>query len=95
MDRTLTLLLGSSGCLVLALLVLWAFYTGRLHSDREFSAVVKQRDEYKAALENERKAVDEYARTGSTSNQLIAALTQLAGRQQEPPQGRRGPRGGG
>ena len=58
---------------------IWAFYTGKLHSDREFRKVEQERDQYAAALAAERKAVDEYARTGGTTNALIAGLVQLAG----------------
>lgn len=85
MTSLLPYLLGSTGCLVLALCVAWAFYAGRLHSDREFRAVEKERDEYKAALDAERKSVDEYARTGTTTNQLIAGLVQVATGGHPPP----------
>lgn len=71
-------LLGSSGCLVLALVVAYLFQAGRWHGDKEFRKVEAERDEYRMALETERKAVDEYARTGSTTNRLIEALTQVA-----------------
>lgn len=71
-------LLGSSGCLVLALLFLWAFYIGKIHSDAEFRKSEARADALEAALEKERKAVDDLARTGGTTNQLIAALTQMA-----------------
>jgi hypothetical protein len=78
MSSILPFITGSAGALVVLAVVAWAFYDGRIHSDREFSKLEKENEALKAALELERKAVDEQARTGTVTNQLIQALTALA-----------------
>ena len=52
---------GSAGALVVLAIVCYLFYTGKLHSDREFSKLEQEKDEYKSALASERTAVDEQA----------------------------------
>ena len=62
----------------LALIGLWAFAAGKIHSDPEFRRVCAERDEYKAALAAERQAMNETATAGSVTNQLIGALARVA-----------------
>ena len=68
MQSVLPYLLGSTGCLVLALVVAWAFYTGHLHSDKEFRALQKAGDQMLAA---ER---DKSAKLAEANARLQAAL---------------------
>ena len=63
-------LLGSTGCLVLALLILWAFYTGRLHSDRELRA-------QQAASARELAAEQEKNRKLTEANDRIQAALDI------------------
>lgn len=76
---------GSAGALVLAVIAVWALATGKVHSDREFSkleaenaALRAERDQWRTALETERKTVNEQAAAGQVTNQLIGALTAVA-----------------
>jgi len=77
-SEVLSYLLGGTGCLVLALIVAFMFSTGRWHSDAEFRKAVERGDKLEAALDAERKAINEYAQTGNTTNQLLAAITTMA-----------------
>jgi hypothetical protein len=74
----LPLITGSAGALVVLALGVYAFFTGKLHSDAEFLKLVKENEDLKAALEAERKAVNEAAKTGTVTNQLISALIQVS-----------------
>ena len=78
MTSVLPYVTGSAGALVVLAIVCYLFYTGKLHSDREFSKLEQEKDEYKSALQAERTAVDEQARAGTVTNQLISALATLA-----------------
>ena len=78
MTSVLPYVTGSAGALVVLAIVCYLFYTGKLHSDREFSKLEQEKDEYKAALASERTAVDEQARAGTVTNPLISALATLA-----------------
>ncbi|HEY6278721.1 MAG TPA: hypothetical protein VIX86_20605 [Streptosporangiaceae bacterium] len=78
MQNVLPLITGSSGALVVLAVVAYLFLAGRLHSDAEYRKLVRENDDLKAALADERRAVDEAMRTGTVTNQLITALTQLA-----------------
>jgi hypothetical protein len=92
LEQFLPLITGSAGALVVLTLVAWAFYSGRLHSDREFSKLEHENDQLRAAydqlrlaIETERQTVNEAAVTGAVTNQLISALTSIAsGRKQAP-----------
>lgn len=67
------------GLLVLVVLAaVWAFYTGRVHSDRDYSKLEQENKDLKAALAAERTRADEVTRAGAITNQLISALTQVA-----------------
>lgn len=67
------------GLLVAAALgAVWAFYTGKIHSDREFSKLEEENRVLRDAVQAERTRADELARAGTVTNQLIGALTQVA-----------------
>lgn len=67
------------GLLILVVLVaVWAFYSGRVHSDRDYSRLEEENKALKSALESERTRADEVTRAGAITNQLINALTQVA-----------------
>ena len=85
MEQFLPLITGSAGALVVLALVAWAFYIGKLHSDREFSkleaeneALRSENGQLRVAVSTERRTVDETASAGTVTNQLISALTAIA-----------------
>jgi len=78
MGSILPLITGSAGAVVVLALGCWLFLSGKLHSEAEFSKLARENDDLKGALESERKAVDEAARTGTITNQLISALIQVS-----------------
>lgn len=85
MENLLPWITGSGGALVVLALVAWAFYAGRIHADREFSKLETENDQLRAengqlraALDTERKTVNETASAGQVTNQLITALAALA-----------------
>lgn len=68
-----------------AIAFLWLFVTGKIHSDREFTAlerVATAREteiaQLRAALDAERKAVNEQASAGTVTNNLLGAVVALA-----------------
>jgi hypothetical protein len=73
---------GSCGAIVILAVVCYFFFSGKLHSDAEFSKLEKENDDLKEALADERKAVDDAARTGTVTNQLIGALIKVATQKQ-------------
>jgi hypothetical protein len=82
----LPLITGSSGALVVMAIGLYLFLAGKIHSDREFGKLEAENDQlraennqYKFALDTERKTVNEAVSAGQVTNQLITALTTLAG----------------
>ena len=74
----LPLITGSTGAIVVLALVAYLFYIGKLHSDSEMQKLIRENEDLKEALASERRAVDEAMRTGTVTNQLISALTQIA-----------------
>jgi hypothetical protein len=68
-----------------AIFVVWMFLAGKLHTDAEFRRVVAERDQYRAALEAERKAVNETAQAASVTNRLLSAVVDLAAERQGVP----------
>lgn len=62
MDSSLlNLITGTAGALVVLALVAWAFYTGKLHSDKEFQREVRRGDTLQAAAAEKDKAITEAA----------------------------------
>ena len=94
MESFLPLITGGGGALIVIALWVYAFYTGKIHSDQEFTRLEEENKELHAenvalrtALSSERKTVDETASAGQVTNQLISALAGLAaGRSQLPSQ---------
>lgn len=78
MSSLLPYLTGPLAGLVAALVGVYMFQSGKWHSKAEFDAQAKRIGELEKALATERQAVNEYARTGSTNNQLIDALIQVS-----------------
>lgn len=79
------LITGSGGALIVLALVAWAFYTGKIHSDREYSKVEADNEGLRAAndklaeaLALERQRSNDATAAGAVTNQLIGALTSLA-----------------
>lgn len=77
---------GSGGALVALAIGLYLFLTGKLHSHAEFRKQEAENDQlraennqYRFALEIERKTLNEAASAGQVTNQLITALTTIAG----------------
>lgn len=85
MTEWLPFLTGSGGAIVVLAIGFWLFYTGKLHSESEFSRLLDENDELRTAndklryaLDTERKTLNETASAGQVTNQLIAALTAVA-----------------
>jgi hypothetical protein len=71
-------LISQAPAAALAIVGIYLFMTGRIHSDIEFKKLEKENQELKQALAAERTAVNEAASTGSVTNQLVGALVTLA-----------------
>lgn len=78
MQSFLPLITGAGGALVVLALWVYAFFTGQLHSDKEYQKVVDENADLKAALETERTTNNELARAGGVTNKLIGALVDVA-----------------
>lgn len=85
---------GGSGALVVLAFLAWAFFSGRLHSDREFnkleagySQLKAENDRLQEALQMERRTADEVTQAAQVTNKLIAALTVLATERRALPAG--------
>ena len=85
MKDYLPLITGSGGALVVMAIGIWLFLAGRLHSDPEYrkleaenTALRAENDQYRTALETERKTVNETASAGAVTNKLIEAVVSLA-----------------
>ena len=85
MQSYLPYITGSGGALVILALWVYAFFAGKIHSDRDFSkletdnAVLRAaNDRLQEALSLERQRSDAVAQVGGVTNQLIGALTTLA-----------------
>jgi hypothetical protein len=68
----------------MACLAVWAFYTGKVHSDREFSKLEAENKALREARDADRARADEVTRAGAVTNQLISALTQVAAERLQP-----------
>jgi hypothetical protein len=93
LESFLPLITGGAGALVVLALWVYAFYAGKIHSHAEFSRLEAENDQlrvegnqYRFALETERKTLNEAASAGQVTNQLITALTTLASGKPKPPE---------
>lgn len=83
-------LTGGSGALAAMAAGLMAFYTNRIHSDKEFQGVAQDRDRLIGALDNEKEAhqktrdalalANARADQGIRSAEIIATALQLQGK---------------
>ena len=73
---------GGGGAIVVLAIVCYLFFTGKLHSDSEFSKMEQENASLRAALDDERKAVDGTIGTAAVTNQLISALVKVASQKQ-------------
>lgn len=78
MQDWIPLITGSGGCLVALVIAVWAFASGKIHSDAEFQEKVAEIKDLKTALETERSTNNELARAGGVTNKLIGALVEVA-----------------
>ena len=85
MASLLPLITGGAGALVVLSLWVFAFYSGKLHSDREFTKLEQENGYWRSAysrlveaVQTERQAANESAQAGQVTNKLIAALTDVA-----------------
>ena len=94
MTSFIPLITGSAGALVVLVIWLTIILAGQLHTDREFSKLDNENTNLReenaqlhAALDSERRSASDVARAGTVTNQLIAALTELAAerKQIQPP----------
>jgi hypothetical protein len=84
-DNLLPLITGGGGALVVLALWVYAFYTGKIHSDRDFSKLETDNadlrganDKLAEALALERQRSNDATQAGAVTNKLIGALTTLA-----------------
>ena len=78
MQEWLPWITGSGGCLVALVIAVWAFATGKIHSDAEFQEKVAEVKDLKAALETERTTNSELARSGGVAAKALDALVEVA-----------------
>lgn len=85
MESYLPLITGGTGALVVLALWVYAFYTGKVHSDQEYRKLEAERDYWRSSSESkdkaitaERRAVNETAEVGAVTNQLISAVVSMA-----------------
>jgi hypothetical protein len=94
LESYLPLITGSSGALVVLAIGLYLFLAGKIHSHSEYRKLEKAYEQLQAennqqryALETERKTANELTAAGQVTNQLITALTTLAGGRKPGPPG--------
>lgn len=90
MSSYLPLITGSGGALVVLALWVYAFFAGKVHSDREFSKLEEENSQLRSeagqlrlALDTERHTLNETAQAGAVTNRLINALTVIASGQRK------------
>lgn len=93
MSDLLPYITGSGGALVVLAIVLYLVLTDKIHSHGEFARLETENVQLRAensalrvALDVERKTLNETASAASVTNQLIGALTQMAGSRPRLPQ---------
>lgn len=86
MESFLPYITGSGGALAVMAYGLYLFLAGKLHSHAEFGMLETENDRlraennaYRDALGTERKTVNEAVSANQVTNQLINALTAIAG----------------
>jgi hypothetical protein len=84
-DQLLPLITGSAGALVVLALWVYAFFSGKVHSDRDYSKLETENADLRAANDKltealglERQRSNDAVQAGAVTNQLIGALTTLA-----------------
>lgn len=93
MESLLPWITGPIGALAVLVIGISLFLAGKIHPDREFEKLEAENDQLRQennqlryALDTERKTTNELTAAGQVTNQLITALTTLAGgRKPEPP----------
>lgn len=91
MQDFLPLITGGGGALVVLSLVAWGFYSGKLHSHREFVKLERENASLRDALDRkeqtstiERQATVETARAAAVTNRLLDAFLALAAANRPP-----------
>jgi hypothetical protein len=95
LESLLPWITGPIGALAVLVIGISLFLAGKIHPDREFEKLEAENDQLRQennqlryALDTERKTTNELTAAGQVTNQLITALTTLAGgRKPEPPEG--------
>lgn len=89
-SSVLALVQGGAGALIVLALVAYAFYSGKLHSDREFEREAKRADTLEAAMAEKDKALQEASARADAAvraSELIAgAFTEARRRRSIPGQ---------
>ena len=85
MESYLPYITGSGGALVILTLWVYAFFVGKIHSDRDYTKLETDNadlrtanDRLQDALALERQRSNDAAQAGAVTNQLIGILTNLA-----------------
>lgn len=98
-SATLHLIIEQAPTAILALVFLYLFLAGKVHSASEYSRLEAERDYWRETSERlsdaastERKTSTELAQAGTVTNQLISAITQIASGPSPPARRRRPPR---
>lgn len=85
METLLPWITGPLGALVVLVIGISLLLAGKIHPDREFAKLEAENDQlrqennqYRFALDIERKTANEAASAGQVTNQLITALTTIA-----------------
>ena len=92
MTEYLPLITGSVGAIVVLVLWLGALLSRKIYTEGEFTRLEaenthlrEENAQLRAALDSERRSASDVARAGAVTNQLIAALTELAAERKQAP----------